>query len=85
MKPIISRFSTFIAALAVIAVSGSVQAAITPVSSCSFSDVFGAGVTVTDCSGYYTGNLNNNADFPDVKTLLLLSLIHILVVFYKAL
>jgi PEP-CTERM motif len=45
-------------------------AAITPANACSFSDVSGAGVTVTDCSGYYTGNLNNNADFADVKVLL---------------
>lgn len=38
-------------------------AAITPANTCSFSDVSGAGVTVTDCTGYYVGNLNNAADF----------------------
>jgi hypothetical protein len=46
------------------------MAAITPASDCSLSDIYGAGITVTDCSGYYTGNLNNAADFGDVKTLL---------------
>ncbi|HET6600007.1 MAG TPA: PEP-CTERM sorting domain-containing protein [Burkholderiaceae bacterium] len=55
-------------ALAVMALPS--QAAITPASSCSFADVSGVGVTVTDCSGYYVGNLNNAADFGDVKTLL---------------
>lgn len=45
-------------------------AAITPANTCSFADVSGAGVTVTDCSGYYVGNLNNGADFADVKALL---------------
>ncbi|MEO7853360.1 MAG: PEP-CTERM sorting domain-containing protein [Rubrivivax sp.] len=45
-------------------------AAITPANTCSFADVSGIGVTVTDCSGYYTGNLNNGADFADVSALL---------------
>jgi len=45
-------------------------AAITAANTCSFSDVAGFGVTVTDCTGYYTGNLNNAAEFADVKTLL---------------
>ncbi|MBA3596444.1 MAG: PEP-CTERM sorting domain-containing protein [Methylibium sp.] len=45
-------------------------AAISPANSCSFADVSGTGVTVADCSGYYTGNLNNAADFSDVKPLL---------------
>ena len=46
------------------------DAAIVPASACSFADVSGTGLTVTDCSGYYVGNLNNNSDFPDVKSLL---------------
>ncbi len=46
------------------------HAAIVPASTCSFTDVSGIGLTVTDCSGYYIGNLNNNADFADVKALL---------------
>ena len=48
--------------------------AITPASSCSFADVSGVGVTVTDCIGYYTGNLDNAADFAAVKSLLLTEL-----------
>ena len=47
-----------------------VHAAIVPASTCSFADMSGTGLTVTDCSGYYVGNLNNNADFADVKALL---------------
>jgi hypothetical protein len=46
------------------------SAPITPVSNCSFGDVSGGGVTVNGCSGYYVGNLNNGADFADVKALL---------------
>jgi hypothetical protein len=57
-------------AAAAIAFSAPSLAAITPANTCSFSDISGAGITVTDCSGYYTGNLNNGADFPDVKVLL---------------
>lgn len=45
-------------------------AVIAPANTCSFADVSGDGVTVTACSGYYTGNLNNGADFADVKVLL---------------
>ena len=46
------------------------DAAIVPASTCSFVDVSGVGLTVTDCSGYYVGNLNNNANFAAVKSLL---------------
>ena len=64
--------STLVSAVAMVVTlaASSANAAITPASTCSFSDVSGLGVTVTDCSGYYVGNLNNNADFPDVKSLL---------------
>ena len=48
--------------------------AITPASSCSFAAVSGVGVTLTDCIGYYTGNLDNAADFAAVKSLLLTEL-----------
>jgi hypothetical protein len=59
------------AAVSIIALSAmSAQAAIPPANTCSFSDVSGPGVAVTDCSGYYTGNLNNAANFADVKALL---------------
>ena len=34
------------------------HAAIASLSTCSFADVSGIGLTVTDCSGYYVGNLN---------------------------
>lgn len=46
---------------------------ITPATTCTATmatAVTGVGLTVLDCSGFYFGNLNNNADFPDVKTLL---------------
>ena len=66
----ISKLTSVALAMAAFALSAPAFAAITPASTCSFSDVSGTGVTVTDCSGYYTGNLNNAADFPDVKTLL---------------
>lgn len=67
----ISKFtSVALAALAALALATPTFAAITPASTCSFSDVSGTGVTVTDCSGYYTGNLNNASDFSSVKTLL---------------
>lgn len=66
----ISKLTSAAFAAAVVLCSAPAIAAITPASSCSFGDVSGAGVTVTDCSGYYTGNLNNAATFSDVKTLL---------------
>ena len=46
------------------------HAAIVPASTCSFADLSGTGLAVTDCSGYYVGNLNNNADFANIKALL---------------
>lgn len=67
------KFKSSLTALAIAAgalASAPASAAITPANTCSFSDVSGAGITVTDCSGYYVGNLNNAANFPDVKTLL---------------
>jgi hypothetical protein len=66
----ISKLTSVALATAAFALSAPAFAAITPASTCSFSDVSGAGVTVTDCSGYYTGNLNNAARFPDVTVLL---------------
>jgi hypothetical protein len=57
-------------ALAATLATAAQAAPIPPANTCSFSAVSGVGVTVTDCSGYYTGNLNNAADFPDVKVLL---------------
>lgn len=66
----ISKLTSIALAAAAIGFASPSFAAITPASDCSFSDVSGTGVTVTHCSGYYTGNLNNAADFPDVKTLL---------------
>jgi hypothetical protein len=64
-----NKLTTIAAAAAAVAFSAPALA-ITPADSCSFGDVSGAGVTVSDCSGYYLGNLNNAADFPAVKTLL---------------
>jgi hypothetical protein len=61
---------TLIAAAAAAVTLSAPALAITPANNCSFGDVSGAGVTVTDCSGYYIGNLNNNADFAAVKALL---------------
>lgn len=58
------------AATALVIAAVPAHAAIAPASTCSFADVAGTGLTVTDCSGYYVGNLNNNADFADVKALL---------------
>jgi hypothetical protein len=66
----ITRLSTLALAAAALSFTLPAAADITPANSCSFADVTGTGVTVTDCSGYYTGNLNNNADFADVKALL---------------
>jgi hypothetical protein len=66
----LNKLTTIAAAAAAIAFSAPSLAAITPANTCSFSDVSGAGITVTDCSGYYTGNLNNGSDFSDVKALL---------------
>lgn len=66
----ITKLSSIALAVAAIGFAAPSFAAITPANTCSFADVSGTGVTVTDCSGYYTGNLNNNADFPDVKALL---------------
>lgn len=46
---------------------------ITPVSTCGLTDIFGTGVTVNDCSGFYEKNLNkgeNNTNFTMVKDLL---------------
>ncbi|MEO6030533.1 MAG: PEP-CTERM sorting domain-containing protein [Burkholderiaceae bacterium] len=68
MKLHLPLSSIALAAMAFVAVPA--QAAIAPLNGCSFADVSGAGVTVTDCSGYYVGNLNNNSDFSDVKALL---------------
>lgn len=65
----LNKLTTIAAAAAAVAFSAPALA-ITPANSCSFGDVSGAGITVTDCSGYYVGNLNNGADFGDVKTLL---------------
>ena len=62
VKPISAAFATAAFALCV---SG--FAAITPAGACSFNDVSGAGVTVTDCSGHYTRNSNAGADFSEVK------------------
>lgn len=39
-------------------------------SACSFADVSGNGVLVTDCAGYYSGNLNSNSDFAGLSLLL---------------
>jgi len=66
------KFSrTLLAAAAIAATLASSSAfAITPANTCSFADVSGTGVTVTDCSGYYIGNLNNAADFANVSALL---------------
>jgi hypothetical protein len=65
----LNKLTTIAAAAAAIGFSAPALA-ITPANTCSFGDVSGAGVTVTDCSGYYVGNLNNGADFAAVKTLL---------------
>ena len=43
---------------------------ITSADTCSVSSIFGAGVTVTGCSGYYDKNLNKDSAFSDVKALL---------------
>jgi hypothetical protein len=66
----IAKLTSVAVATAAFALSAPAFAAIPPANTCSFSDVSGTGVTVTDCSGYYIGNLNNAADFPDVKVLL---------------
>jgi PEP-CTERM motif len=66
----INKLTSVAFAAAALAFAAPSFAAIAPANTCSFSDITGAGVTVTDCSGYYVGNLNNNADFADVKTLL---------------
>lgn len=66
----ISKLTSIALAAAAIGFASPSFAAITPANTCSFADVSGTGVTVTNCSGYYTGNLNNAADFPDVKALL---------------
>ncbi len=66
----INKLTSVALAAAALAFAAPSFAAIAPANTCSFSDISGAGVTVTDCSGYYVGNLNNNSDFADVKTLL---------------
>lgn len=64
------KYASITLAVAALISSAAASAAIVPASTCSFSDVSGIGVTVTDCSGYYTGNLNGSAEFSDVKSLL---------------
>lgn len=46
------------------------SSAITPTDTCSVTSIFGNGVTVNGCSGYYAKNLNSDSAFPEVKTLL---------------
>lgn len=61
------------AVLALTAVSASAGSSLVAASTCSAtmaSTVWGTGVTVTDCSGFYTGNLGGTADFDAVKSLL---------------
>ncbi len=56
---------------AVFMASGSAYALITPASTCNSSDILtGVGYSVTGCTGFYSGNLNNAADFSDVKALI---------------
>lgn len=59
----LSQLKTSALAAAAAALFASPAFAITPANDCSFGDVSGAGVAVTDCTGYYIGNLNNAADF----------------------
>ncbi len=66
----VNKFCAAALSAATMAMAAPAFAAIPPANTCSFTDVSGVGVSVTDCSGYYVGNLNNNADFADVKALL---------------
>jgi hypothetical protein len=66
----IAKLTSATFAAAALAFAAPAFAAITPANTCSFVDLSGTGVTVTDCSGYYTGNLNNAANFSNVKSLL---------------
>lgn len=66
----ISKFSLGACVAAATLAFAAPSFAITPANTCSFSDVSGAGITVTDCTGYYVGNLDNAASFAAVKTLL---------------
>jgi len=66
----VNRLKSIALAAAAVVLSAPSFAAINPANSCSFGDISGAGVTVNDCTGYYVGNLNNGADFADVKLLL---------------
>lgn len=63
------KLSSVALATAFVAFSAPAMALTSP-GTCSFSDVSGAGVTVTGCAGYFTGNLNNAADFADVSAML---------------
>ncbi len=59
--------------LALTAMSASAGGSLVASSTCSAtmaSAVSGAGISVTDCSGFYAGNLGGNADFAAVKSLL---------------
>ena len=73
LKLAISSVALAAAALAAPAAFAAPPTGITPSSTCSATmslAITGPGITVLDCSGFYNGNLNNAADFANVKSLL---------------
>jgi hypothetical protein len=60
---------SYIAAAALALSSMGANAALTSAgTACSFDDLLN--VTVSDCAGYFVGNVNNSSDLPDVLTML---------------